>query len=135
MTTITVENTKNIIEIDTIMLPNSPNEFSNALAVSAADCALASFAFQTPETKTTNAVVLQMSKVSTTISLIPQNACRTGWSVLAAAWAIDDVPSPASLESIPRANPQQLVVANAAPNVPPTAAVGLNACSTTNKIT
>src|SRR5699024_12168810 len=38
ITTTTVENTKHIIEIETVILPNWPKEVSNTLAVSAADC-------------------------------------------------------------------------------------------------
>jgi len=47
--------------------------------------------------------------------------------VFAAAWAIGELPSPASLEKTPRAIPKRMAAESVAPAKPPVAAVPLNA--------
>ena len=55
---------------------------------------------QMPVTKTTKAVMVPIRNVSTIISKIPQKAWRTGWSVMAVAWAMGAVPIPASFSNM-----------------------------------
>jgi len=43
--------------------------------------------------------------------------------VFAAAWAIGELPSPASLEKTPRATPKRMAAESVAPAKPPVAAV------------
>ena len=52
-----------------------------------------------------SAVNVQMTMVSTKTSKIPKSPWRTGYLVSAEAWAIEPVPSPASLEKIPQDTP------------------------------
>lgn len=61
--------------------------------------------FQASVTMIVKAVKLTTTRVSMKVCVIDTSACRTGWVVLAAAAAMPPVPSPDSLEKIPRATP------------------------------
>ena len=58
------------------------------------------------------------------MAMIP---CRTGLFVCAAACAMAAEPSPDSLEKTPRATPNRIAAATAAPAKPPVAAAGVKA--------
>ena len=66
--------------------------------------------------KITNAVMVQISIVSIKVPSIAIMPCSTGLFVLAAAWAMAALPSPASFEKIPLANPHRK--ANQTPRLP-----------------
>ncbi len=77
----------------------------------------------TPLQSTTSAVSVQMTMVSMKTSKIPKNPCLTGFFVSAHAWAMEPVPSPASLEKIPRDTPF-FILRNILPTTPPVTADG-----------
>ena len=83
--------------------------------------------FHIPVESTQSAVIVHTISVSTVTSNTPQSPCLTGWSVLAVACAIGEVPIPASFEYTPRAAPHLSALAVPAPANPPTAAVPVNA--------
>ena len=59
--------------------------------------------------------------VSINTSKAPISPCLIGWSVLAEACTIGEVPQPASLEYTNLANPNLIAVATLAPTKPPDA--------------
>lgn len=59
--------------------------------------------------------------------MIPQIDCSMGLSTFALEWMMGELPSPASLEKIPRAMPARIVRAIVDPMKPPVAAIGLKA--------
>ena len=64
--------------------------------------------------------------MSTNTSNIPKKPCFTGFLVSAHAWAIEPVPSPASLEKIPLDTPFFILIKKL-PITPPVTDAGLNA--------
>ena len=82
---------------------------------------------QAPEVRITSAVMVQTRMVSINVPNIATMPCRTGLFVLAAAWAIAAEPKPDSLENTPRATPNRMAAATAAPAKPPVAATGVKA--------
>ena len=69
--------------------------------------------------------------VSTKVSSMPMVACVMGELVEAAACAMGAVPSPASLEKMPRAMPMRMASMMEAPAAPPCAADGEKASRST----
>ena len=90
--------------------------------------AAAPYSIVVPLQRITSAVKVQITIVSVNTSNIPNIPCFTGFLVSAHAWAIEPVPSPASLEKIPRETPFFILV-NMLPTMPPVTADGLNAPS------
>ena len=72
----------------------------------------------------TRPVNVQTTMVSIKVWVMDTRPWPTGFLVLAAAAAIGELPSPDSLENIPRATPILTVCANVAPRKPPAAATG-----------
>ena len=97
---------------------------SKAVRVSSAPCRPE---FQKPVTITTRPVMEQITMVSMNTSKAPSRPCFTGWSVLAEACTMGEVPQPASLLYTERAKPRRIVVATPAPMKPPTAACSVKA--------
>ena len=60
-------------------------------------------------------VMEHTTMVSRKVPVMDTSACRTGWSVRAAAAAIGAEPMPASLENTPRATPKRITVPSAPP--------------------
>ena len=83
----------------------------------------------TPVNIMTSPVIVQTTSVSIKVPSIATSPCSTGSLVLAAAWAIGALPSPASLENIPRATPKRIAAQTVAPAKPPAADAPLNALS------
>ncbi len=77
---------------------------------------------QAPVITIARAVIEQVTMVSMKVPVMPISPWRAGSAVLAAEWASDPVPSPASLEKMPRATPNWIPLATAAPAKPPAAA-------------
>ena len=75
----------------------------------------------------TRAVIVHTTRVSMNVPSIAMMPCRTGLLVCAAAWAMAAEPSPDSLENTPRATPNRIAAATAAPANPPVAAAGVKA--------
>ena len=82
---------------------------------------------QSPLEIITMPVNVQTMIVSMNVWVIDTSACPTGFFVFAAAAAIGELPSPDSLENMPRAMPIRIVSAIVEPRKPPAAAVGLKA--------
>ena len=78
---------------------------------------------QAPVTTITRPVMVQITRVSINGSIIATRPSRTGSLVRAAACAMGEDPSPASLENRPRATPQRM----ASPTAAPPTAQGLRA--------
>ena len=83
--------------------------------------------------KITKAVIVHTTKVSINGSSIDIDPCLTGLLVLAAAWAIGELPKPASLEKTPLETPNLIAIQIVAPAKPPVAAVVVKAEFTINK--
>ena len=83
----------------------------------------------TPVNIITKPVIVQTTSVSIKVPSIATRPCSTGSFVLAAACAIGALPSPASLENIPRATPKRIAAQTVAPAKPPAAEAPLNALS------
>ena len=77
----------------------------------------------------TKAVIVQTIIVSISGSSIETDPCFIGLFVLAAACAIGELPSPASLEKTPRDTPNLIAIQIVAPAKPPLAALPVKADS------
>ena len=84
----------------------------------------------TPLTTMARPVMVQTMMVSMKVPIMPTTPENTGSLLLPAACAIPAVPRPASFEKMPRATPMRMAISTVEPAKPPTAAVGLKACST-----
>ena len=67
--------------------------------------ARAASSWYTPEVRITRAVTEQTQMVAMNTSKMPHMPCSAGSLVLEAAWAMAEVPMPASLVNTPRATP------------------------------
>ena len=132
------ENAKRSRLRETTAPPQGPSTEEKAAAVSGAPSrsggtapnaprTRASAGPYTPLTRMTRAVAVHTSRVETHTSTIPHIPCRAGQSTSAAAWAMAEVPSPASLVNTPRATPYRRAAARVYPIPPPTAASGRSA--------
>jgi hypothetical protein len=72
----------------------------------------------------TRPVTVQITRVSMKVPIMATVPWATGSSDCAAAWAMGALPSPASLEKMPRATPNWMAATTVAPAKPPAAAVG-----------
>ena len=120
-----VENAKQHIATAVKMDTQPPYTDVNPLIVSSAPAA-SPYPIGTPLQRITRAVNVQITIVSTNTSKMPKNPCFTGFLVSAQACAIDPVPSPASLEKIPRDTPFFILIKKL-PTAPPVTDAGRNA--------
>ena len=101
--------------------PNPPSSLINAVVVMVTpfnpSCS------HTPDAKITMAVMVHTTIVSMNGSIIATRPSRTGSFVMAAPWAISDVPNPASFENNARRTPATIT----APTAPPMTASPVNA--------
>ena len=106
--------------------PKLPNSLTNAVVVNVTpfnpSCS------QTPEAKITIAVIVHTTIVSMNGSIMATRPSRTGSLVMAAPWAISDVPKPASFEKSALRIPAIIT----APTAPPMTASPVNASCNIN---
>ena len=91
------------------------------------DTSIASEPEYIPDRRITKAVSEQRSIVSINTSTIPKKPCSHGELVSLPAWAVGDVPLPASFESIPRATPNRIARTMPYEAIPVPADLKLNA--------
>ena len=106
--------------------PGTPTE--NAMRVRLAPVSPESM---TPVMTMARPVIVQTMSVSMNVPSMAIVPCLTGSSVRAAACAIGALPSPASLEKMPRATPMRSAISIVAPAKPPPAAWPVKALLTT----
>src|SRR5699024_11040803 len=126
-----VENAKSVIPSESIRPPTD-----ELLAKALATRILGSTPtdLSTPVVKITRAVREQITTVSMKTSVIPRKPCRTGWSVIADAWAIGDDPSPASFVKTPLATPEEITDLIDRPRPPPMTLFGRKASTKIDSI-
>ena len=99
---IMVEKAKNSMQMATKALPKEPNASLKAIW---ARVVPVSPEESIPEVRITRAVTEQTQMVAMNTSKMPHIPCSAGSLVLEAAWAMAEVPMPASLVNTPRATP------------------------------